>query len=252
MRGRRSFGFLVRNPSRTAPALGRQAQRQPDLVRDLLSHITLHGEDVSQRAIVRRGPELRLVPGIHELRADPDPVHRPPDAPFDDVVGAELPANFRNRLAAVAVASDRAPGHDAEGFRVCASELGDELVGKPVAQIVLATVATEVLEGQHRQHQPLGGIGAGANERFPGLRHLRGLKEPVTPPRKCLHVAGVDRVVTERHPDLADAVVDALLEVDEGPGSPELLLDVAASHDVSGLAHQEHEQLQGLRLQTDE
>src|SRR5262245_38733515 len=44
-------------------------------------------------------------------------------------------------------------------------------------------------------------------------------------------------------------MIDALIEVDERAGFPQLLLNGLAWDDVTGLAHEELQQLQGLRLQ---
>src|SRR4029079_14702762 len=85
---------LVRTeiPDRTlrqAPMLGRresELQRVYDLARETL----LDFEDVLQRAVELIGPELRVGPGVHELRRDPEAGTSAPDAAGQHVTRAEL------------------------------------------------------------------------------------------------------------------------------------------------------------------
>lgn len=55
----------------------------------------------------------------------------------------------------------------------------------------------------------------------------------MTMTRDRLKVEGIVGIITERRPDLFDALVNALLEIDEGIVAPELLLDLIAGHHLA-------------------
>ena len=74
---------------RQPPILGRR-ESEPQRVHDLARETLLDFEDVLQRAVELVGPELRVGPGVHELRRDPEAGTSAPDAPGQHVARAEL------------------------------------------------------------------------------------------------------------------------------------------------------------------
>src|SRR5688572_18001910 len=60
------------------------------------------------------------------------------------------------------------------------------------------------------------------------------------------------RVVAKRLPDLADRGVHALLEIDEGVGSPEKVANLIRGHEIPGPAQKQLKEPQRLRLQTND
>ena len=80
---------------------------------------------------------------------------------------------------------------------------------------------------------------------------------------RCLHFPGSDSrgggrstagrrgLVAQRAPDLADAEVQGLFEVDEGAVGPDLALDLLARQQAAGLAGQQRQHAEGLELHFD-
>ena len=58
-------------------------------------------------------------------------------------------------------------------------------------------------------------------------------------------------IIAERRPDLVDALVHPVLEVNKGFPSPELLLNFVTSHDLAGVTGEQGQQLERLRRQLD-
>jgi len=77
-------------------------------------------------------------------------------------------------------------------------------------------------------------------------------KKPIAAPGNGLNVNRRISAITQRRPDLLDAVVHALLEVHIGLVTPQGLLDLLAGDDLPGAASQHRQQLQWLRRQPDE
>ena len=108
-----------------------------------------------------------------------------------------------------------------------------------------------------------GGASAGARGGCPlctgrgQSRTVAGRRDPLDRPphpavaasRQGLDVARGVRVVAESGADLAHAEVERLLEVHEGARGPDLGLDLLAGHHVAGAPGEEHEHLEGLRLE---
>ncbi len=65
-------------------------------------------------------------------------------------------------------------------------------------------------------------------------------------PGKSLDVKRIVGIVAKDSPDLLDALVDALFEIDEGIASPELLLNFIAGDDLARATGQHGEQFEGL------
>ena len=99
----------------------------------------------------------------------------------------------------------------------------------------------------------IGGAVASPGGFTPGrLPPLEGSDETIAASRQRLDVTRRVGLITERDPDLLDAEVQPLVEVDEGVAAPDLAAQLFAGHDVAGAAHEEGEDLEGLLLELDE
>jgi hypothetical protein len=80
---------------------------------------------------------------------------------------------------------------------------------------------------------------------FDGLGSYRS-KKSITLPRQGLNIKRALDVVIQDGPYLVDAFVDASIEIHKRLISPELLLDLVTGNDLSRVAGQHLQQLEGL------
>jgi hypothetical protein len=74
----------------------------------------------------------------------------------------------------------------------------------------------------------------------------------VPAPGQGLDVAGSIGLVAEGDPDLLDAEVEALVEVDERVAAPDLAAELFTGDDVTGAGDEQRQDLERLLLQLDE
>src|SRR2546430_3443586 len=70
--------------------------------------------------------------------------------------------------------------------------------------------------------------------------------EPVAAFRHRFNEAGVVRIVPERQANLLDAVIEPLLEVDDGSGPPDLVAQLLARHEPPRLRRERRQELEWL------
>ena len=133
-----------RSPEAAFLRNGELYREDPD---DLLGHLVLQGKDVLEIPVITLRPHVVPRGGVDELGGDPDPIPGLANAALQDVAHAQLPAHLSGieRLALVredGVARD----HEQPGEL---GEAGDEVLGDPVAEVLLPGVAAHVLEGEH-------------------------------------------------------------------------------------------------------
>jgi hypothetical protein len=124
--------------------------------RDLEGHVGLNREDVGEVAIVGLGPAVAIGPGVDELRDDPDPAPRPPDASFEQ--GADIEGE--PDLAQVPVATLE-PHHRAtpdHPQRADLRELRDHVLGNPVGEEFVFGIGAHVGEGEDRDRRDPRGL----------------------------------------------------------------------------------------------
>src|ERR1700740_3119046 len=80
---------------------------------------------------------------------------------------------------------------------------------------------------------------------------LHGSDKSISAPGEGLHVARRRGGVSEGFPHLVDGGVQAMIEVDEGIGCPQLLAQLFASDHVSGAFQKKSQDLDRLALQTE-
>src|SRR4051794_9270324 len=88
----------------------------------------------------------------------------------------------------------------------------------------------------------------GDRVRLPGPG-LQGRDEAVSLAGYRLDVARTGSGIAQRFANLVNRRVQAVIKVHEGVGRPELLLQLFASHDLSGALEQQREDLKGLALE---
>ena len=112
-----------------------------------MRHLVLDGEDVLQLAIVALGPEMRVMGRVDQLRGDAHPVAGAPHAAFDEVADAE-PAGDVLCLDRLSLERERRVARDDEQ-RAKARKLSDDVLGYPVAEILLLGITGHVGERQN-------------------------------------------------------------------------------------------------------
>ena len=221
------------------PAVLLGGERDVQRVHDGARHPLLHVEDVVHGAVVLLGPELGVAQGVDQLCGDAERVPRAAHAPFEHIPDAELPADVAHPLGRALELHGRGPRDEPE--RADAREVGDELLGEPLGEILVLGVGAPVHEGQDRQRLVVrpGPAGRGlprperAHHERPGGGALGGrlLEEALD---RLAHHLG-DGVPEVRHPRG---------RIDEAPGDDGLHgrageRDVAGQHLVEHAAQRE-------------
>ena len=143
-----------RGPRRRTPARPAGSETRLDGVGDFAGYLVLQRQQAAQLPVVLVGPEPCVVPGPHQLGGHPNPARVPPHAAQKQVLGAQLAPDPLRRILSVLEVHHRRPGDHAEPGGVAAPHLGDHLLGKAVAEVLLPLVAGEILKRQDRQHDP--------------------------------------------------------------------------------------------------
>ena len=116
------------------------AQGLGDLARDLVLHL----EDVRHLAVVALGPEREVGLRVHELGVDAQARAGAAQAAPEDEGRVELAAHLLGRHRLVPVGQDRGAREDLEGLDL--QQLGDDVLGDPVAEVLVLLHPGEVLE----------------------------------------------------------------------------------------------------------
>jgi hypothetical protein len=95
-----------------------------------------------------------VVPGPDQLGGHPYGARVPPHAAQQQVLNPQLASDPLGRLQGPLEVHHRRPGDYAEPGGVPVPELGDHLLGQPVAEVFLVFVARQILKGQDREHDP--------------------------------------------------------------------------------------------------
>src|SRR5204863_9952530 len=109
-------------------------------------HFVLNGEDIFALPVVSLRPDLRAAKRIDQLRSYAYSVTRIPYAPLHHIADAERATHGRNIHIATELET-RIAGYDEE--RVIARQLGDDVLGDAVAEILLLGTAAQVCKRQH-------------------------------------------------------------------------------------------------------
>ena len=118
-------------------------QRRDDGPRDLV----LHREDVGDLPVVGLRPEVVTVAGVHELGGDADLIAGLADASLEHGCDVELLRDGAHVLVLALEGKGRGAGRYPE-IRHLGEEI-EQLLGKPVGEVLLLLVGAEVHEGEH-------------------------------------------------------------------------------------------------------
>ena len=112
---------------------------------------------------------MYLISHVDELYGDSHLVAIAADAALEHVVDTQFLSDLGDILRCMFVRHGRSPRDHAQLVSIQFAELGDHLLGQAVRKVVFRSVATEVLEGQHSQHNRMWRIG-GSGLRWPPTR----------------------------------------------------------------------------------
>ncbi len=138
--------------------------------------LLLDGEHVFELPVVALGPDGMPRRGLYELCGDADAVPGAANGTFEHVGGVELLADLLRRHRLVAEGEHLRAGKDLQLLDL--RQLGDDVLGNPVAEVLILLRAALVLEVEHR-HGAMKGRGrlrSGARIALLGL--LRGWPTP--------------------------------------------------------------------------
>ena len=136
-------GRALRDVSRSCGSILRRSALD-DGTRD----IVLQFEDVLELAVIAFGPHMAVGAPVDQLRGDAHPVVHLAHAAFEQVLHAE-PRRHLVDVDVLSLVGEGGVARDDEQRRDL-REIGDDVLGDAVAEIVLLRVAAHVDEGQHR------------------------------------------------------------------------------------------------------
>ena len=123
---------------------------------DCLGNLILDGEDIGEVAVVAVGPDMVAGLAVDQLGVDPHPVAGLADAAFEHMGDIELARDLADIESLALERECGVPGNDREGRDL--REVGDDVVGYPVAEIFLLRVAAQIDERQHADRDPTRGL----------------------------------------------------------------------------------------------
>jgi hypothetical protein len=121
---------------------------------DLLGHLVLHREDVLEVAVEAVGPDVAAALGVDELHVDAHLHAGTAHAAFEHVAHAELAAHLLD-VDALLLVRERRVARDHEQARDLGN-VGDDVFGDAVGEVLLLGVAAHVGERQHRERGLVG------------------------------------------------------------------------------------------------
>ena len=243
----RQVGLVCARDARRHCRLGGREQLALQLHRDLGRDLALHGQAVAVLAVVAVRPQVRLASRLDQLRGDAHAVAADADAAFDQIVDAQRLADVGGAAADVLVEHRGGAGQDADAVGAAVAELGDQLLGEAVDEVVVRGIAGQIRERQHHEPRPR----RGRRHARSRLAAFERADEAVADAGEGLDEARLRRVVAEDGPEPLHHRVDAVLEVDRGAVGPQPLADVLAGDDVAGAIEHQRQQLERLFLQPD-
>lgn len=106
-----------------------QGQRAPDSPCQVVAQI----HELGERLLKAFRPHLGLVAHLHQPGIHPDALPVASHTSFHEVVDVQLPTDLSHRFRGVFVGHCRSGGDHAHLLRLQLAKLGDDLIGKPVA-----------------------------------------------------------------------------------------------------------------------
>src|SRR5688572_22873240 len=196
-------------------------------------------------ALVGLRPQMCLAGRFNEARRDAHTFTLATDAPFEQVIGAQDPADFARPFARALERHGGPPGDNADTSSATRAELRDHLLGQAVGEIVLSFGIAEVREWKHRE--PHARCSAG---RLVSLDWSR-RDESISPSRKRLDEARVVGGVAKRRSQPLHGGVEAVLEIDKRAVRPEPLAQLVPGDHVAWTLEHQSKDFERLLLQPD-
>ncbi len=133
-------------PSRRKAAAVVSRKRQRKRAHDLLQHLVLQAEDVVELAVVALGPKVAAGGRVDQLRVDAHLLAGLAHAALQHVSDTERLADLADIDLAPLVAGRRGSRNDRQAGNL--GQVGDQVLGHAVREILLLGVAAHVDEGQ--------------------------------------------------------------------------------------------------------
>jgi hypothetical protein len=115
---------------------------------DAARDFVLHREDILEIPVVALGPDVAAALGVDKLRVNAHFHARLAHAAFEHVPHAELPADLLDVDALLLEGEGRVAGDDEQARDF--GDVGDDVFGDAVGEVLLLGIAAHVGEGQHR------------------------------------------------------------------------------------------------------
>src|SRR5579859_1150491 len=106
-----------------------------DFVRDGPSHFRLHLEHIIHASLVTLSPQMRFIAYTDELCRDAYPLPGAAHGTSQDMGHSELAADLRDVFRSRLELHGRGSRYYAETLRAQASQIGDHLLGQPLAEV---------------------------------------------------------------------------------------------------------------------
>src|SRR5262252_720582 len=103
-------------------------------------------------AIVVLRPQMDLIARANELRRDSNLVAIASNATLKHIVHAQFLANLLNTFRGVFVGHGAGARNDPKQLGAQGPELRDYFLGESIAEVLLAGISTQVLEGEYGEH----------------------------------------------------------------------------------------------------
>ena len=114
---------------------------------DVQRHVGLDREDIGELTVIRLRPEVLIRPRIDELGDDPHSISDAPYAPLEHRRHRELRRDLPKALLPLLERHHRGTRDHVEGAHL--RELGDDVLGDSVGEVLVLRVRAEVEERQH-------------------------------------------------------------------------------------------------------
>ena len=185
-------GQILGSPQRRG-LLRRPPQLDFEHIHDGLRDLVLDREDVGHLAIVALRPQVAAVGDGDQLRGHAQAIARLPHAALQNVRDAQRIANTADVFILALESEGRGPRRHLQPrqFRQCV----DDLLGEPVAEVLVVLVAAHVGEGQHSDRGSLF-----RRSEFDGFQHGLHFRHGLIAIRRGLAQAALDDALDLRRP----------------------------------------------------
>ena len=130
----------------------RTDQLPTECVGDAARDLVLQREQIADIVVETLCPKMRVGCGVDQLGVDPDLVARTPDAAFEHIAHPKLAADLLG-VHLLAFVREGSAARDHQNIPQ-PRQIGCQIVGDPVREILLFGILAEICEGQDDDRQP--------------------------------------------------------------------------------------------------